>query len=145
MSNMTSSRPYLFRAIYDWILDNDMTPYVVIATDDVEIDVPEQYIQNGQVILNVSPTAVAKFSISAKSLTFGARFNGVAHHIECPIQNVLAVYSNENGRGIAFPDEWDQRLDGSDSDASQEVEAESEQKPSNVGDKKNNPFLRILD
>jgi len=104
---MTSSRPYLIRAIYEWLVDNQLTPYMMVDAMDKTVVVPEQYIEDGKIILNVAPMAVREMSMSNANIRFEARFSGITHHISFPTQAVLAVYAFENGRGMVFSDEDD--------------------------------------
>ena len=108
---MTSSRPYLIRAIYEWLVDNQLTPYMMVDAMHERARVPEQYIEDGKIILNVAPMAVREMSMTNVLIQFDARFSGTTHHISFPIQAVMAVYAFENGRGMVFNDEDD---DGGD-------------------------------
>lgn len=107
---MISSRPYLIRAIYDWIVDNDLTPYLLVNAEVPNVTVPQQYIQEGRIILNVSPSAVRDLELSGDWVMFSARFGGVSMNISVPPAAVLAVYAKENGRGMVFSDD-DEALD----------------------------------
>lgn len=102
---MTSNRPYLLRALCDWILDNAMTPHLMVDATQEGVDVPDQYIDNGKIVLNIHPDAVQDFNISSDHVIFNARFNGKPSHIVIPMNAVMAVYSRENGKGMIFPDE----------------------------------------
>lgn len=102
---MTSNRPYMVRALYEWILDNQMTPYLVVAATDPAVVVPEQYVQDGQIVLNIGPGAVRNLMLGNDSINFGARFGGVAMEVEIPVFAVLGIYARENGRIMLFPDE----------------------------------------
>lgn len=102
---MTSNRPYLLRAFYDWILDNDCTPYIVVEADLPHVSVPPQTVKDGQVVLNVSPGAVNALNMDKAQLTFSARFGGVPHDVYIPMYAISAIYSKENGAGTMFPPE----------------------------------------
>jgi len=104
---MTSSRPYLIRAIYDWLVDNKLTPYMMVDAMNRDVEVPEKYIEDGKIILNVAPMAVREMSMTNANIRFDARFSGITHHITFPTQAVMAVYAFENGRGMVFSDEDD--------------------------------------
>lgn len=109
---MTSSRPYLLRAFYDWILDNDFTPYIVIETEKhEEVSVPSEYVENGRIVLNISPSAIHNLLIANDHVEFNARFAGVPHSIYAPIRAVEAIYAKENGRGMVFKEEDDEEDD----------------------------------
>jgi stringent starvation protein B len=99
---MTSNRPYLMRAIYEWILDNDMTPHVLIDADLPSVEVPRQYVEEGRIVLNISPGAVQQFAIDNECLGFSARFGGKPFSIYAPINAVRAVYAAENSEGMMF-------------------------------------------
>ena len=99
---MTPSRPYLLRALNEWILDNQCTPYVVVDATVSEVDVPEQHVKNGQIVLNINPGAVRALEINNEALSFEARFGGNSRLIYVPIEAVMAVYAKENGQGMVF-------------------------------------------
>lgn len=99
---MTSSRPYIFRAIHEWITDNDLTPYVLVNAEFPGARVPEQHIENGKIILNVSPRAVSHWRQDNDWISFSARFSGKSQDIAIPVQAVLAIYARENGKGMVF-------------------------------------------
>lgn len=102
---MTSSRPYLLRAVYEWIADNDMTPFVVVNANFPGVSVPNEHVEDGKIILNVSETAVRKLIVSNEAMEFDARFSGVVYRIYAPIAAISAIYARENGRGIIFEDD----------------------------------------
>lgn len=99
---MTPSRPYLVRALNDWILDNGMTPYIVVDVDVQGVSVPEDYVTNGQIILNISPSAVSELLVDLEAISFRARFGGVPMQVYVPIVAIMAIYSKENGQGMVF-------------------------------------------
>ncbi len=98
----TSTRPYLIRALYDWCTDNGLTPYVAVAVDD-SVQVPRDYVKNGEIVLNISFDATSSLKLGNDFIEFKARFAGVARDIMVPISRVLAIYARENGQGMAFP------------------------------------------
>ena len=102
---MTSNRPYLLRAIYDWISDNNLTPYMLVDATRSGVRVPAHVIKNGQVVLNLAMRAVANLDLGNEWISFQARFSGVSHSIQIPIPAVLALYAQENGQGMMFPAE----------------------------------------
>jgi stringent starvation protein B len=104
---MTSSKPYLLRALYEWILDNDLTPHVIADAASADVDVPPQAVQDGRVVLNVSPTATRNLALENDAVSFQARFNGVSREIWLPMSAILAIYARENGQGMMFADEGD--------------------------------------
>ena len=102
---MTSTRPYLLRAIYEWILDNHLTPHVMVNAHEEGVRVPQEYVQDGQITLNLSPGAVKSLNMDNESLSFNARFRGVPMDIYVPITAILGVYARENGQGMMFGDD----------------------------------------
>ena len=102
---MKSSRPYLLRALYDWIVDNGCTPHVLIDAHAPGVEVPQQYVKDGQIVLNVSPGAVANLLISNDTISFRGRFAGIAMDIIAPIAAVSGIYARENGQGMVFEPE----------------------------------------
>jgi len=104
---MTPNRPYLIRAINEWLLDNQCTPHLLVNAEAPGVDVPRQYIQDGKIVLNIGPNAVEGFRVSNEEVTFLARFSGVSQLVSLPINAVLAIYAKENGRGMMFNEEED--------------------------------------
>lgn len=102
---MTSSRPYLLRALHEWIVDNHMTPYIVVDANGEGVEVPRQFVDNGKIVLNISPFAVRDLSMESNHIMFSARFSGTPMNVFVPISSVLAVYAKENGQGMVFTDE----------------------------------------
>jgi stringent starvation protein B len=101
MSEETSTKPYLIRAIYEWCTDNGYTPYLAVQVDDQTV-VPRDFVKNGEIVLNISALATSRLSLGNEFVDFQARFGGVARAISVPIRNVSAVYARENGHGMAF-------------------------------------------
>ncbi|KJV05795.1 ClpXP protease specificity-enhancing factor [Methylocucumis oryzae] len=102
---MTSLKPYLIRAIYDWIVDNDLTPYLIVDAMHPEARVPEQYIQDGKIVLNIRPQAVEALILGDDTIEFNARFSGQPMHILVPVSSVLEISAKENGKGMSFAPE----------------------------------------
>lgn len=102
---MTSNRPYLIRALYEWLVDNDLTPYLLVDANHDDVHVPSRYVEEGRIVLNVSPNAVRDLSLGNALIAFEARFGGSAFAISLPPEAVLGVYARENGKGMLFPDE----------------------------------------
>lgn len=102
---MTSSRPYLLRALYEWIVDNEMTPHILVDADFPGTEVPRQFVENGKIVLNVGPSAVQALQLGNEEIGFSARFSGVARQLHVPLAAVLAIYARENGRGMVFSEE----------------------------------------
>ena len=98
----TSTRPYLLRALYEWCTDNALTPYIAVLVDDT-VQVPREYVQNGEIVLNISFDATSGLKLGNDFVEFKARFGGTAREIMVPIDRVIAIYARENGQGMAFP------------------------------------------
>ena len=102
---MTSQKPYLIRAIHEWLLDNASTPYLLVNTDHEGVQVPTDFVRDSRIVLNIAPDAVRDLSISNDWLSFSARFAGKPMDIFIPIVAVQAIYSKENNEGMFFPEE----------------------------------------
>lgn len=102
---MTSSRPYIMRALYEWIVDNDCTPYVLVDATVEDVVVPQQFVKDGQIVLNISPSAVVDLNISNEAVSFNGRFGGVATDVFVPVLAVVGIYARENGQGMVFEPE----------------------------------------
>jgi len=96
-----ATKPYLLRALYEWCVDNGYTPHVAVKVDS-KTQVPSEYVKNGEITLNVSPSAVHKLQMGNELIEFSARFAGVARQIAVPIANVYAIYARETGHGMTF-------------------------------------------
>lgn len=123
---MTPNRPYLIRAINEWLLDNQCTPHLLVNAEAKGVDVPTQYIQDGKIVLNIGPNAVEGLRVSNEEVTFLARFSGVSQLVSLPVDAVLAIYAKENGRGMMFNEE------------------ESEPDPDDPRDKPGRPALKVV-
>lgn len=102
---MTSSKPYLVRALYEWILDNDNTPYILVDTSADKVLIPAGIGSDDKVVLNLAPAAVQDLELTNEAIAFSARFNGVSEHIFVPTSALRAIYARENGEGMMFPEE----------------------------------------
>lgn len=98
----TSTRPYLIRALYEWCTDNGFTPYVAVLVDET-VQVPREYVKNGEIVLNISFDATSSLKLGNDFIEFKARFAGTAREIMVPVNRVIAIYARENGQGMAFP------------------------------------------
>lgn len=105
MPKMTSNKPYLLRALYEWIIDNDLTPYIVVQADVRGVQVPRHYVQDGRIILNISHDAALDLKLTNALVSFNASFGGVPMSVRAPIKAVLAIYAKENGQGMVFSEE----------------------------------------
>ncbi len=129
---MTSSRPYLIRAIYQWITDNGMTPHLLVDATIDDVQVPTEHVQNGKIILNIAPMAISALVLGDADITFSARFSGKPRGLHVPIEAVLAVYAKENGQGMMFSED-----DGA-------ISATDDDDPKPDPDKPKRPGLRVV-
>ena len=102
---MTPNRPYLLRAFFDWIVDNDCTPHIIVDAHHPMVAVPQEFVKDGQIVLNIAPRAVTNLSLDGDDVQFSARFNGMPVDIYVPIAGVLGIYAQENGQGMVFDKE----------------------------------------
>ncbi len=128
---MTSSRPYLVRAMYQWIADNGMTPHLLADASVEGVQVPTEHVQNGKIILNIAPMAISSLILGDEEITFSARFSGQSMGIYIPVDAVLAIYAKENGQGMMFSED-----DGATSSSDDEPEPDP--------DKPKRPSLRVV-
>lgn len=130
---MTPTRPYFLRAVYQWILDNNCTPFLAVNAQLPGVSVPVEYVEDGQITLNISPSAVAYLQLENTHVEFNARFGGTPRNIYVPMAAVLGIYARENGQGMAFPDEYD-------GDIEEEYEPDEEPEPPKPG----RPQLKVV-
>ncbi|HBB53732.1 MAG TPA: ClpXP protease specificity-enhancing factor [Legionellales bacterium] len=102
---MNSKKPYLLRAYYDWIRDNQLTPYILVNAKYPNVEVPTQYVRDGKIVLDISAVACRGLDISAKGIQFSARFSGQLMQIILPLESILAIYAKENSEGTTFQPE----------------------------------------
>lgn len=102
---MTSHRPYLLRALYEWIADNDMTPHLLVDATRPHVQVPAHAVNDGRIVLNVAERAVSGLQMTNDVIRFSARFGGVSHAVSVPVGAVLAIYARETGQGMALPED----------------------------------------
>lgn len=161
---MTPNQPYLLRAIHEWILDNNMTPHILVNAVSPKVEVPIQSVQDGQIVLNIATHAISNILMDNEAVSFSARFSGVVENIYIPIQAIKAIYASENGQGLVFPEsdmiEEESIIDISDepeslilddNDESLETEQTAPKKITSkntsskkVPSKKTAPFLKIV-
>jgi len=99
---MTSLKPYLIRSIYEWIIDNSLTPYLLVNAEYPGAVVPQKFIEDGKIVLNIRPQAIQGLALGNEDIQFDARFSGKPMHIYVPVASVLALYAQENGKGMIF-------------------------------------------
>ena len=98
-------RPYLLRALYDWIVDSELTPYLLVTVDDASVQVPSEYVSEGKIVLNVSPMAVRDLDLGQDAVVFTGRFGGRPFPIHVPMASIQAIYAKETGEGMMFEPE----------------------------------------
>ncbi len=99
---MTSSRPYIIRALYEWIVENDCTPYILVNAFEDGVEVPQEYVKDGQIILNISPVAVQDLNLGNDGIDFEGRFAGISRRVLVTMSAILGIYARENGQGMIF-------------------------------------------
>ena len=129
---MNSSKPYIIRALHEWISDNDCTPLVLVSSQHPEVQVPQGIDEDGKVVLNSSYGATKNLEINETGIFFDARFSGVSQSLYLPIDSILAIYARENGQGMMFND-----------DHEPEPEPPQEDKQKN-SESKNKSFLKVV-
>ncbi len=102
---MSSNRPYLIRAMWEWISDNGMTPHLLVDAEQPGVEVPRQFVEDGRIVLNVSGNAVLNLDLGNDYISFGARFSGTPMDVLIPVEAVLGIYARENGQGMLFPEQ----------------------------------------
>ncbi|NOQ16807.1 MAG: ClpXP protease specificity-enhancing factor [Methyloprofundus sp.] len=102
---MTPLKPYLIRSIYDWIIDNNLTPHLLVDATHPHAALPEEHIEDDKIVLNVRPEAINELSLGNTTVEFNARFNGQSMHIIAPVPAIMAIYARENGKGMVFDQE----------------------------------------
>ncbi|RKG30516.1 ClpXP protease specificity-enhancing factor [Acinetobacter tianfuensis] len=136
--NVSPTRPYLARAIYEWICDNQLTPHILVDATQPNTMVPEQFIQDGQITLNLAPHAVHALHMSNEAITFSARFGGVSRDLYIPLSALIGIYARENSQGLFFdPSEYEHIQN--DKNALKSSNEEQAEQP------KKKPSLRLLD
>lgn len=133
---MNSNKPYLLRALFEWIVDNDLTPHLVVSATSPNLMVPSGIENNGQIVLNISPSAVTQLDMSNEAISFSARFSGKSEHLYLPINAILAIYARENGEGMMFQESAQTELE----------EPENKSAPAKISTKKKSkkPSLTVV-
>lgn len=147
MSNTTSpKRPYLLRAYFDWILDNDFTPFLVVDATYPNTLVPIEYVREGQIVLNLSPSATAHLQLGDDIISFNARFKGVPREISIPLGAVVAIYARENGDGVMFEAEphYDEKNIDEDQVIERAVDKTTNEKQQTANKTRKSSHLKIV-
>ena len=130
---MTSLKPYLIRSVYEWIVDNDLTPHLLVDATHPNALVPTAFVEDGKIVLNIRPAAVQALFLGNEDIEFNARFSGRPLHVIAPVKSVLAIYAKENGRGMVF--------DKNDDDEDEDVPPPP---PSPIKKSSTRPQLRVV-
>lgn len=156
---LTARRPYLLRAFYDWLLDNELTPHLVVDINLPGVEVPLEFARDGQIVLNIAPRAVGNLELGNEYVSFNARFGGVPRQVMVPLAAVMALYARENGAGtmfepepqyddIEFPAEpeipSEPRMSVIDGDLPNSVDEASDEDDDNPPPKGGRPSLRVV-
>ncbi|HZJ93824.1 MAG TPA: ClpXP protease specificity-enhancing factor [Thiopseudomonas sp.] len=104
---MNSSRPYILRALHEWIVDNECTPHLLVDINHPQVKVPPGYAADGQIVLNTAPAAVRYFTVDNEAVSFEALFSGAPFSLYVPMDAILAIYARENGQGMFFDSDSD--------------------------------------
>jgi stringent starvation protein B len=126
---MTSNRPYLVRAFYQWLVDNSLTPYLLVDVTNSEVEVPQQFVEGDRITLNIAPSAVLNLDLGNEYISFNARFGGKPMDVLFPVSSVLGIYAQENGSGMLFPEE----------EVSEEIDTEPDETPP-----RGRPSLKVI-
>ena len=138
---LTPTRPYMVRAIFEWLEDNNLTPHIMVETTQPNVTVPVEYVQDGRIVLNIASRATGNLVINNDFINFHARFGGVSQELWVPMQAVMGIYARENSQGMCFdPTEYDNATQ-SEINASQPAESTEVQRPK----RENKAGLKILD
>jgi stringent starvation protein B len=138
---MLSNKPYLIRAFFEWIVDSRCTPLLVVDATLPRCNVPQEYVENGEIILNISPDAIRDLKVSHNLVEFKASFSGIAHLISVPVRAVLAIYAEENGQGMFFDVENEEDTDWDEAKLDQPAESDGVM----VGQEKRKTHLTLVE
>ena len=146
MDNLTPSRPYLLRAFYEWLLDNELTPHLLVNAALPHTTVPQQYVKDGQIVLNIAPSAVVGLHMDNEAVSFSARFGGSPFQVYVPMAAVVSIQARENGAGTFFPPEpaYDAWLESLDDGSLSSLDSSTEPDDPPTPPKKGRPSLRVV-
>jgi stringent starvation protein B len=142
---MLSNKPYLIRAFYEWIVDSACTPFLVVNANFPRCNVPRDFVENGEITLNISPSAVRDLKINNDSIEFRASFSGIVHIISAPIKAVLAIYAQENQQGMFFDYEESEEGDSETAVESNPIVSGAMQSVQTGDAQKGKPYLKLVD
>jgi stringent starvation protein B len=140
MSELTSSKPYLIRALHEWCADNGLTPHLLVAVD-AQTRVPMAYVKDGEIVLNLSYSATKNLLIGNEAITFSARFGGVSNNLYVPIVAVRGLFARENGQGMFFQPDEIEAVDTAEQDSTIEIPMPEKTKKPSAAKK---PFLKLV-
>lgn len=144
MSEFTSTKPYMIRAMHEWCVDNGLTPHLLVAVD-AHTRVPMAYVKDGEIVLNINYSATKNLLIGNDAVTFSARFGGVANDLYVPMRAVKGVFARENGQGMFFqPEPAEEELSGAEAMAPEDSPATSGDDKKDVDPTKKKPFLKLV-
>ena len=138
---MNSNKPYLLRALYDWINDNRLTPYVLIDANVGDMDIPRDFVEDGKIVLNISASAACDMDLSNDYISFKARFSGKSMNVYFPSHAVVAIYAKENGQGMVFSEENEEVADADNTISNSVIEQPVEKRKEN---KKDRSHLKVI-
>lgn len=141
---MTSNKPYLVKAFYDWISDNQLTPYILVDTSVANVLVPMSYVKNNEIVLNVASSAVGSISLGEHAIELSARFGGKLEQIYVPYGAIGAIYAKENGAGTSLPIEHVEPETLTEDFSLAAVESKSEEKTTPQASTKKRPSLKVV-
>jgi stringent starvation protein B len=139
---MRSNRPYLLKAFYDWIVDSDFTPYITVDAHYSGVEVPQEFVTDGQIVLNIALRAVSNFDMNQQFISFTTRFGGIPIDILVPIAAVVSIYAHENGQGMVF--ELDDNPDNEPPPVKGPTMVKSSNKNKKPSKSKSKPSLRVI-
>lgn len=139
--SMTSHRPYLIRALNEWILENNCTPYILVNAFESGVQVPQDFVKDGQIVLNISPVAVQGLLISNDGIEFNGRFRGIPTRVYVPTAAVMGIYARENGQGMIFEAEGNKPIPDPPGGAN---ESPLRTKMAPAGKSKGRPSLKVV-
>jgi stringent starvation protein B len=142
MSEFTSTKPYMIRAMHEWCVDNGLTPHLLVAVDG-QTRVPMAYVKDGEIVLNINYSATKNLQIGNKDITFSARFDGVANELYVPIHAVRGVFARENGQGMFFQPEPEESGEQIGETETKEPALDAKENKKSVPAKKK-PFLKLV-
>ena len=138
-----SRRPYLMRAMVDWMVDSGHTPHAIVDANYAGVEVPRAFVNDGRIVLNISASATQGLTIGPDHMEFNARFSGVVHYVQVPIAAVLGVYARETGEGMVFPEEGTGE-GGPGTDPPSPAPAPAEARPAGKSGKGKRPSLKVV-